>query len=65
MTGGPFGLPAEMLIEPFGRVKAVKYGSHAYDQWSVDELLSLACISDPGPEPSDSHLPRILDQTKH
>ena len=33
------GLPAEFLIEPDGRVLAVKYGKHADDQWSVDELL--------------------------
>ena len=25
-----------------GSVAAVKYGVHAYDQWSVDELLDLA-----------------------
>ena len=42
MTGGPLGLPAEFLIEPNGRVRAAKYGRHAYDQWSVDELLALA-----------------------
>ena len=42
MTGGPLGLPAEFLIEPDGRVRAAKYGRHAYDQWSVDELLALA-----------------------
>jgi peroxiredoxin len=42
LAGGPFGLPADFLIEPSGRIKAVKYGSDAYDQWSVDELLTLA-----------------------
>jgi peroxiredoxin len=42
MTGGPLGLPAEFLIEPDGQVRAAKYGRHAYDQWSVDELLGLA-----------------------
>jgi peroxiredoxin len=36
------GLPADFLIGPDGRVLAVKYGSHADDQWSVDELLDLA-----------------------
>jgi hypothetical protein len=35
-------LPADLLIGADGRVKATKYGSHAYDQWSVDELLSIA-----------------------
>jgi hypothetical protein len=36
------GLPADFLITAEGRVRAVKYGRHANDQWSVDELLSLA-----------------------
>ena len=36
------GLPADFLIAPSGRIKAVKYGTDAYDQWSVDELLTLA-----------------------
>ena len=40
--GGPLGLPADFLIAPSGRITAVKYGTDAYDQWSVDELLTLA-----------------------
>ena len=40
--GGSFGLPADFLIDSDGRVLACKYGEHAYDQWSVDELLTLA-----------------------
>ena len=40
--GGPLGLPADFLIAPSGRINAVKYGKNAYDQWSVDELLTLA-----------------------
>jgi peroxiredoxin len=40
--GGPLGLPADFLIAPSGRLNAVKYGTDAYDQWSVDELLTLA-----------------------
>jgi peroxiredoxin len=39
--GGRTGLPADFLIDPAGRVLAAKYGEHAYDQWSVDELLAL------------------------
>jgi hypothetical protein len=35
------GLPADLLIGSDGRVLATKYGSHADDQWSVDELLDL------------------------
>jgi len=42
LWGGPFGLPGDFLIAPSGRIKAVKYGAHAYDQWSVDELIALA-----------------------
>ncbi|MFB9904080.1 peroxiredoxin-like family protein [Allokutzneria oryzae] len=40
--GGRLGLPADFLLDPTGRVLAAKYGEHAYDQWSVDELLSHA-----------------------
>lgn len=38
----PLGLPADFLIGKDGRVLACKYGSHAYDQWSVDELLEFS-----------------------
>jgi peroxiredoxin len=41
-TGGRLGLPAEFLIAPDGRIAALKYGQHAYDQWTVDELLDRA-----------------------
>jgi peroxiredoxin len=40
--GGRLGLPADFLIAPSGRVLASKYGEHANDQWSADELLSHA-----------------------
>jgi len=40
--GGSIGLPADFLIGPDGAVLACKYGDHAYDQWSADELLDLA-----------------------
>ncbi|WP_437973716.1 peroxiredoxin-like family protein [Sorangium sp. So ce295] len=40
-TGGRFGLPADFLVAPDGRVLASKYGEHAGDQWSVDEVLAL------------------------
>jgi peroxiredoxin len=39
---GHMGLPADFLIGSDGRVLATKYGRHADDQWSVDELLDLA-----------------------
>ena len=38
--GGRLGLPADFLIAPDGRVVACKYGAHADDQWSVDEVLA-------------------------
>lgn len=41
-TGGLLGLPADFLIAPDGRLAALKYGEHAYDQWTVDELLEHA-----------------------
>ena len=37
-----FGFPADFLIGTDGRVVACKYGAHADDHWSVDELFSLA-----------------------
>lgn len=40
--GGHTGLPADFLIAPDGALLALKYGRHADDQWSVDELLALA-----------------------
>jgi len=36
------GLPAEFLINPAGVIQAAKYGRHASDHWSVDELLELS-----------------------
>lgn len=40
-TGGELGRPADILIGASGKVVAVKYGTHAADQWSVDELLRI------------------------
>jgi hypothetical protein len=40
--GGILGLPADFLIAPDNRVLARKYGTHAYDRWTVDELLDQA-----------------------
>jgi hypothetical protein len=41
VANGTFGLPADFLVAPDGKLIAVKHGKHADDQWSVDELLSL------------------------
>lgn len=40
-TENHLGKPADFLIGPDGVVLACKYGDHADDQWSVDELLRL------------------------
>lgn len=45
--GGRFGLPADLLVAPDGRVLAAKYGEHAYDQWPVDEILAHATLTAP------------------
>jgi len=49
VNGGRLGLPADFLIAPDGEVVAAKYGEHAYDQWSVDEILDLAADNDLAP----------------
>jgi peroxiredoxin len=41
-NGGVLGLPADFLIAPDGVIAAAHYGKHAYDQWSVDEVLELS-----------------------
>ena len=46
---GRLGLPADFLIDGTGRILACRYGAHAYDQWSVDELLALAKPRATGP----------------
>jgi peroxiredoxin len=40
--GGRFGLPGDFLIAPDGKLLACKYGEHADDQWTVDEVLERA-----------------------
>ncbi len=44
-NGGHAGLPAEFLIDRDGTVIHAKYGKHAGDQWSVDELLEYAKVA--------------------
>jgi peroxiredoxin len=41
-TENHLGMPADFLIASDGAVVARKYGEHADDQWSVDEVLRLA-----------------------
>ena len=45
--GGHLGLPADFLIDTTGRVIAAKYGTHADDQWSVDDVLAHARAARP------------------
>lgn len=40
--GGPWMRPAEFLIDPFGKIIASHYGAHAFDQWSVSEIVENA-----------------------
>jgi peroxiredoxin len=54
--GGRLGLPADFLIGCDGRVVAGRYGAHAYDQWSVDDLLALAA-REPRPAGDPSGVP--------
>ena len=42
LTESHLGMPADFLIDTDGTVLAAKYGEHGADQWSVDELLTLA-----------------------
>ena len=41
-ANGILGLPAEFLISADRELKAANYCRHAYDQWTVDELLTMA-----------------------
>jgi peroxiredoxin len=43
-TENHLGKPADFLIATDGTIRACKYGEHADDQWSVDELLRLAAV---------------------
>jgi hypothetical protein len=61
--GGRLGLPADFLISRDGRLIAAKYGGHAYDQWSVDELLDLARAESRTESRLES--PKDLDATDH
>ena len=36
------GMPADFLIDKGGKILACKYGKHADDHWSVDEVLALS-----------------------
>jgi peroxiredoxin len=40
--GGSLGLPADFLIGTDGKIIEAKYGKHADDQWSSEEVLELS-----------------------
>lgn len=46
---GVLGLPADFLIGQNGHIVAAKYGRHADDHWSVDELLTRAAQGNRSP----------------
>lgn len=37
----PLGLPADFLVDEGGKIVALHYGKHAYDQWTIDQLLDM------------------------
>lgn len=40
------GLPADFLIDKSGKVVALKYGTHAYDHWELEDVIEFAnCAS--------------------
>ena len=43
--GGPFGLPADFVIDQTGKVIVAHYGKHADDTLSVDDVLAAAMAS--------------------
>ncbi|KYF52628.1 alkyl hydroperoxide reductase [Sorangium cellulosum] len=54
--GGRLGLPADLLIASDGQVLAAKYGEHVDDQWSVDDLVTLARQASASPSRSASSI---------
>jgi hypothetical protein len=45
-AGAADGLPADFLLEADGRVRAAKYGRHADDQWTVDDVLGFGQLAE-------------------
>jgi hypothetical protein len=58
--GGSLGLPADFLIAPDGQIVACKYGRHAADDWSVDDVLSLAVATRAGTEGKAWSAPAVV-----
>ena len=58
--GGSLGLPADFPIAPDGHIVACKYGRHAADDWSVDDVLSLAVATRARTEGKASSAPAVL-----
>ncbi len=47
VENGRRGLPADFLLDASGRVIAVHYGTHAFDQWDAGTLLALVAGATP------------------
>lgn len=64
IPGGRLGLPADFLLASDETVIAAKYGIHAYDQWTIDQLLSwISCRKAGIPvQPGDMESPKALNQ---
>lgn len=45
---GITGLPADFLVDRGGKVVACRYGTHADDQWSADDVLGFAASAGAG-----------------
>jgi len=54
--GGSLGLPGDFLIDSDGRIVASKRGEHAYDQWTVDEVLAIVKAQRPSLAPRGAEL---------
>jgi peroxiredoxin len=48
------GLPADFLIDSTGTLVAARYGAHADDQWSLDDVLAHAELASRKQPPSPS-----------
>ncbi|HMK04825.1 MAG TPA: redoxin domain-containing protein [Ferruginibacter sp.] len=40
--GGVTGVPSDFLLDETGNIKALKYGKHYGDSWTVEEVLNMA-----------------------
>ncbi len=43
--GGLVGFPADVLLDGGGSVRGIKYGAHADDQWTVDDVIARVLVT--------------------